>query len=50
LKGKYDPQQYERCEEAEQTPVKERRKFDKALKREAVNNWLARGKSAGVTG
>jgi transposase-like protein len=33
---------------SEQTPVKERRKFDPAFKREAVNNWLASGKSAAV--
>lgn len=33
---------------SEQAPVKARRKFDKAFKREAVNNWLASGKSAGV--
>lgn len=31
---------------SEQTVVKERRKFDPAFKREAVNNWLASGKSA----
>jgi transposase-like protein len=31
-----------------QTPVKERRKFDETFKREAVRNWLASGKSAGV--
>ena len=36
---------------SEQTPVKARRKFDKAFKREAINNWLASGKSAaGVAG
>jgi transposase len=33
---------------SEQTQIKERRKFDKAFKREALNNWLASGKSAGV--
>ena len=33
---------------SEQTPVKERRKFDPAFKREAVNNWQASGKSAAV--
>jgi transposase len=33
---------------SEQTPIKERRKFDKAFKREAVNNWVASGKSAAV--
>jgi transposase len=33
---------------SEQTPVKERRKFDPAFKREAVNNWVASGKSAAV--
>lgn len=31
-----------------QTPVKVRRKFDTTFKREAVNNWLASGKAAGV--
>jgi transposase-like protein len=31
-----------------QTPVKIRRKFDEAFKREAVQNWLASGKSAEV--
>jgi len=30
------------------TPVKPRRQFDKAFKQEAVNNWLASGKSAAV--
>jgi transposase-like protein len=29
-----------------QTPVKVRRKFDETFKHEAVNNWLASGKSA----
>src|SRR5438105_15585362 len=29
-------------------PVKTRRKFDETFKREAVQNWLASGKSAGV--
>jgi len=29
-----------------QTPVKTRRKFDETFKREAVQNWLASGKSA----
>lgn len=29
-----------------QTPVKVRRKFDETFKREAVQNWLASGKSA----
>lgn len=32
------------------TPVKVRRKFDETFKREAVNNWLASGKSAEVIG
>ena len=32
-----------------QTPVKIRRAFDETFKREAVQNWLARGKSAAVT-
>ena len=32
-----------------QTPVKIRRTFDETFKREAVQNWLARGKSAAVT-
>jgi transposase-like protein len=31
-------------------PVKVRRKFDETFKREAVNNWLASGKSAEVAG
>lgn len=31
-----------------QTPVKIRRQFDETFKREAVNNWLASGKSAAV--
>jgi transposase-like protein len=31
-----------------QTSVKVRRKFDEAFKREAVQNWLQSGKSAGV--
>jgi len=31
-----------------QTSVKVRRKFDATFKREAVNNWLASGKSAEV--
>jgi transposase-like protein len=31
-----------------QTPVKIRRKFDETFKREAVQNWLASGKSAAV--
>jgi len=31
-----------------QTPVKVRRKFDETFKREAVQNWLASGKSAEV--
>ena len=31
-----------------QTPVKSRRTFDDTFKREAVNNWLTSGKSAGV--
>lgn len=31
-------------------PVKVRRKFDETFKREAVNNWLASGKSAEVIG
>lgn len=30
------------------TPVKIRRKFDEAFKREAVQNWLASGKAAEV--
>jgi transposase-like protein len=30
--------------------VKSRRKFDEAFKREAVQNWLNSGKSAGVVG
>jgi transposase-like protein len=30
----------------EQTPNQERRKFDPAFKREAVNHWLASGQSA----
>ncbi len=29
-----------------QTPVKTRLKFDEVFKREAVQNWLASGKSA----
>ena len=33
-----------------QLPVKSRRKFDETFKREAVNNWLASGKSAEVIG
>jgi transposase-like protein len=33
-----------------QLPVKSRRKFDETFKREAVNNWLSSGKSAGVIG
>ena len=33
-----------------QTPVPERRKFDITFKREAVQNWLNSGKSAGVVG
>ena len=33
---------------SEPTPAKARRKFDKAFKREAVNNWLASGKPAGT--
>src|SRR4051812_29389626 len=31
-----------------ETSVKIRRKFDETFKREAVQNWLASGKSAGV--
>ena len=31
-----------------QTPVKVRRQFDEAFKREAVQNWLTSGKSAEV--
>ena len=31
-----------------QTAVKTRQKFDRTFKREAVNNWLASGKSAAV--
>jgi transposase-like protein len=31
-----------------ETPVKTRRKFDQTFKREAVQNWLASGKSAEV--
>ena len=31
-----------------ETPIKTRRKFDETFKREAVQNWLASGKSAGV--
>lgn len=31
-----------------QTAVKTKRKFDQTFKREAVNNWLASGKSARV--
>ncbi len=31
-----------------QTSVRERRKFDETFKREAVQNWLQSGKSAGV--
>ena len=33
-----------------QTSVRERRKFDETFKREAVQNWLQRGKSAFVVG
>jgi transposase-like protein len=33
-----------------QTSVRERRKFDEAFKREAVQNWLNSGKSAEVVG
>lgn len=33
-----------------QTPVKVRRKFDEAFKRESVQHWLQSGKSAGVIG
>lgn len=33
-----------------QTSVPERRKFDITFKREAVQNWLHSGKSAGVVG
>jgi transposase-like protein len=33
-----------------QTPVKVRRKFDEAFKREAVNNWRNSGKSAETVG
>ena len=33
-----------------QTSVRERRKFDETFKREAVQNWLNSGKSAGVVG
>ena len=33
-----------------QTSVSERRKFDITFKREAVQNWLNSGKSAGVVG
>jgi transposase len=33
---------------SEQSPIKERRKFDPAFKREAINNWVASGKSAAV--
>jgi transposase-like protein len=33
-----------------QTSVRERRKFDKTFKREAVLNWLQSGKSAEVVG
>jgi transposase-like protein len=31
-----------------ETPIKTRRKFDKVFKREAVQNWVASGKSAEV--
>ena len=31
-----------------ENPVKTRRKFDETFKREAVQNWLSSGKSAGV--
>ena len=31
-----------------QNAVKTRQKFDQTFKREAVNNWLTSGKSAGV--
>jgi transposase-like protein len=33
---------------SEQTVIKERRKFDAAFKREAINHWVASGKSAAV--
>ena len=33
-----------------QLAVKSRRKFDETFKREAVNHWLSRGKSAEVIG
>src|ERR1700723_3328402 len=33
-----------------QTPVKVRRQFDEAFKRESVQHWLQSGKSAGVIG
>jgi transposase-like protein len=33
-----------------QTSVRERRKFDETFKREAVQNWLASGKSTTVVG
>ena len=33
---------------SEPTPIKERRKFDPAFKREAINHWVASGKSAAV--
>ena len=33
-----------------ETSIKTRRKFDEAFKREAVQNWLVSGKSAGVIG
>ena len=36
----------ERFKPMNQTPVKVRRKFDEMFKREAVQNWLASGKSA----
>jgi 16S rRNA C1402 (ribose-2'-O) methylase RsmI len=33
---------------SEQTAIKERRRFDAAFKREAINHWVASGKSAAV--
>ena len=33
-----------------QTPVRARRKYDETFKRQAVENWISSGKSAGVIG
>src|ERR1022692_1921529 len=33
-----------------QTPVQARRKYDESFKRQAVENWISSGKSAGVIG